>query len=165
MSKAFTPEDGGAPEAPLLTRRRGDGPLRPITRAGHARLLSERAALEQERGKLIAQGTALGPSLRRAEVERRLGTLGILLDEVTVTDPPASRATVAFDTRVTLQDPEGATVHYRLVGVDEADARQERLSIDAPLARVLLGRSVGESVTLERPRGNIDYDVVGIDLP
>ena len=52
---------------------------------------------------------------------------------------------------------------YRIVGPDEADVRAGRLSVESPLARALLGKEVGESVVVERPRGAVEYTVTQVD--
>ena len=57
---------------------------------------------------------------------------------------------------------EGVETTYRIVGVDEADVRAGRLGIESPLARALLGRELGESVRVERPRGAVEYTIVRV---
>ena len=64
---------------------------------------------------------------------------------------PAGQA--AFARWVTVEDRAGRRTTWRLVGPDEADARGGLLSVQAPLARALLGRAAGEEVELERPGG------------
>jgi transcription elongation factor GreB len=51
---------------------------------------------------------------------------------------------------------------YRIVGPDEADVKAGRLSVESPLARALLGKEVGESVQVERPRGAMEYTVTQV---
>ena len=51
---------------------------------------------------------------------------------------------------------------YQIVGADEADASEGRLSIASPLARALVGRSIGDSVELETPGGRHTYEVTAV---
>ena len=61
---------------------------------------------------------------------------------------------VKFGATVTLEDEETEEkVVYQIVGEDEADITQRRLSVTSPLARALIGKTVGESVEVSTPRG------------
>ena len=71
---------------------------------------------------------------------------------------------VKFGTTVTLVDEdtdEEAT--YQIVGTDEADIRQGRLSITAPLARSLIGKQVGDVVVVTAPGGSKSYEILKIE--
>jgi transcription elongation factor GreB len=58
---------------------------------------------------------------------------------------------------------EGDVQHrYTIVGVDEADAAQQRIAFVSPLARALLGRTVGDTVRLRAPRGDRELEIVAI---
>lgn len=144
MSKAFTKEDAGTEEVLLPPRpRSATGEKRYITPEGYQAL--------QE--KLAAPTTP----------PRRVQQLTAILDEVKVVAPePPDEEHVYFGAWVTLEDEEGQETTYRLVGADEADVRAGRLSIESPLARALLGRELGESVRVERPRGAVEYTVVRV---
>ncbi len=70
---------------------------------------------------------------------------------------------VKFGATVTLEDEETEEkVVYQIVGEDEADITQRRLSVTSPLARALLGKTVGESVEVSTPRGARAYEVVKV---
>jgi len=70
---------------------------------------------------------------------------------------------VKFGATVTLEDEETAEkVVYQIVGEDEADITQRRLSVTSPLARALIGKTVGESVEVSTPRGARAYEVVKV---
>jgi transcription elongation factor GreB len=69
---------------------------------------------------------------------------------------------VAFATWVTVEEADGAQRTWRIVGPDEADARRGLISVDAPVARALLGRAVGEVVEVERPGGPATLAVVEV---
>ena len=162
MSKAFTKEDAGTEEVLLPPRPRSSGEKRYITPEGYQVLQEELTALTtplpREEGLLAHESEA-----RARERTRRAQQLTAILDEVKVVAPePPDEEHVYFGAWVTLEDEEGVETTYRLVGVDEADVRAGRLGIESPLARALLGRELGESVRVERPRGAVEYTVVRV---
>jgi transcription elongation factor GreA len=64
---------------------------------------------------------------------------------------------------VTLSDEETEEEQtFRIVGEDEADIRNGRLSVTSPLARALIGKSEGDGVEVSTPRGNKSYEVVSV---
>ena len=67
-----------------------------------------------------------------------------------------------FGAFVTLEDENGETVRYQIVGSDEIDPAQKRISIDSPLAQALLRRRAGDEVLVQRPKGEIEYVVVNV---
>jgi transcription elongation factor GreA len=70
---------------------------------------------------------------------------------------------VKFGATVTLADEETEEkVVYQIVGEDEADIAQRRLSVTSPLARALIGKTIGESVEVSTPRGGRSYEVVKV---
>jgi transcription elongation factor GreB len=100
---------------------------------------------------------------RLREIDRRIERLTKRLDELVVVRPdPAQAGRVFFGARVTLEDEEGGAVEYQIVGPDEFDVAAGRIPIDSPLGRALLGRSEGDEVAVERPRGRATYTVVAI---
>jgi transcription elongation factor GreB len=64
--------------------------------------------------------------------------------------------------RVMVEDEEGREHEYELVPSDQADPASGRVSVESPLGRALLGRSEGDDVVVERPRGRAEYTVVGV---
>src|ERR1700682_2293533 len=64
--------------------------------------------------------------------------------------------------RVKLSAPDGHEAEYRLVTPDQADPTHGAVSVESPLGRALLGKSAGEEVTVERPRGPLDYTIEGV---
>lgn len=70
---------------------------------------------------------------------------------------------VQFGATVTIADEEtDEETTYQIVGEHEADIANGRLSIAAPIARALIGKSVGEAVEVVTPRGQKDYEIVKI---
>jgi len=163
MSKAFTKEDSGGDEGLVPARpRAGAGEKRYITPEGYRALQEELASLlGPEAG--VEEQLELDAGVRKRERERRAQQLADTLEQVrVVTAEPSQEGRVFFGAWVTLEDEEGAEVTYRVVGPDEADVKAGRLSVESPLARALLGKEVGESVQVERPRGAVEYTVTHV---
>ena len=72
-----------------------------------------------------------------------------------------SGSVIKFGATVTLADEETDEEQtFRIVGEDEADIRNGRLSVTSPLARALIGKGEGDSVEVSTPRGNKSYEIV-----
>lgn len=163
MSRAFTKED--REEAPLVVPRAPlpTGVTNYVTARGLAALRDELASLEAARARSIAssQGAAAAEiaqyGARISELESRIGSA------VLVNASELSRDEVRFSAYVTLLAATGEERRYQLVGVDEADAAAGRIAFIAPLARALLGRRVGEVVTLRTPRGEEELELIRIE--
>jgi transcription elongation factor GreB len=161
MSKAFTSEETAddplvvAPRPPLPS-----GVPNYVTRRGLALLRDELEALERRRDQLAASGDvgAQLPTLgkRLAELSARI-TGAVEVDESTHNPDE-----VRFGATVTVRDDEGGERWYRIVGVDEANAREGLVAFTSPLARALLGRRAGDAVAVGGPRGEQELVVVAI---
>lgn len=165
VSKAFTDEEAGEPPRIIPPR----APLPPgvpnyVTARGLARLREELAALAAERASAAAEPASPERvqqlavlAKRRAELEQRIASAELV-------PPPESRDTVRFGASVRVSG-EGGVRSYRIVGVDEADASLGDIAFVSPLARALLGRSVGDAVRLRAPRGEEELEIVAIEYP
>lgn len=100
---------------------------------------------------------------RLREIDRRVRYLSKRLEEITVVSgPPSDTSKIYFGAFVTLEDESGIAVTYRLVGPDEIDPKRGYISIDAPMARALLGKSLDSEVHIETPTGPKEYSVIHI---
>jgi len=100
---------------------------------------------------------------RLREIDRRIAFLTKRLEELVVVRPdPAQAGRVFFGAWVEIEDEDGETATYQIVGPDEFDAAAGRISIDSPLARALLGRRVGDTAAVERPKGRVEYTVLAV---
>ncbi len=148
-----------------------------ITAEGCARLRSELERLWRRERPVVTQQVADAAALgdrsenaeyiygkkRLREIDRRIRYLQKRLDEVVIVDrAPADTGRVYFGAWVRLEDPDGATVQYRIVGSDEIDPGAGWISIDSPLARALLRKGAAEEVALELPGGGAVYTVLEV---
>ncbi|MEW5852730.1 MAG: GreA/GreB family elongation factor [Myxococcota bacterium] len=162
MSKAFTREDAETPEPLPLPLRLEPGEKRLITADGYRAMQQELAQLLEERPALVALGSGLEALARLRDVDARIQVLNARLSQLTVADPPADEGRVYFGAYVTVRDGRGKTLRFRLVGPDEVDATRHFISVQSPLARALLGRSPGEVVDVELPRGDEELTVLSV---
>jgi transcription elongation factor GreB len=92
------------------------------------------------------------------EIDRRVRYLRRRLDGlVVVRRPPDDRSRVFFGAWVRVEDDDGCEVEFRIVGPDEIDAARRHVSMDAPLARALMGRRRDDEVSVEVPGGRRTY--------
>jgi len=86
------------------------------------------------------------------EIDRRLRYLSKRIDIMKIVgQAPADISVIRFGAMINLQSTEDGPVEYRIVGVDETDAKQGCISIDSPVALALLGKAVGDSVEVKLP--------------
>lgn len=97
------------------------------------------------------------------EMDRRIRYLSRRLDELQVVrNSPARGDKVFFGAWVTLEDASGTQRGYRIVGSDETDAGKGWISVDSPVARALLGRTVDDEVAVELPDGRLEATILAI---
>lgn len=149
----------------------------PMTPAGAEKMKSELGRLKEERPKISREiGIARdhGDLSENAEyhaakdrqgmVEARIKDLEDKLARAEIIDPTKlSGDRVRFGATVTvtnLDTEEEAT--YQIVGADEADINQGTISVSAPLARALIGKSPGDSVTVNLPGGTRNYEIADV---
>jgi len=97
------------------------------------------------------------------EIDRRIRYLRKRLDAVQIVDrPPADTTRVFFGAWVRLENDIGEISDYRIVGADEFDVEKGLISIDSPLARALLKKSIDDELTVVLPGGLKSYTVVNI---
>ena len=156
-----------APEAPLVVPPRAPLPAgvsNYVTPAGLAALRAERSALEAERARLDAGDRADAARQRdRAVVAGRLRDLIERMATARLVDPAAVAGdTVRFGATVVVRGADGAERTLQIVGVDEAAADEGTVAFTSPIARALVGKSVGETTALQTPRGEEALEVVAV---
>ena len=95
---------------------------------------------------------------RIAEIEGKLSNANII--DVTKTD---ANGKVVFGATVEIEDiNSGKVVTYQIVGEDEANIKEGRISVGSPIARALIGKEVEDVVVVKAPSGNIEYEILEI---
>jgi len=101
---------------------------------------------------------------RLREIDRRVGYLNKRLEELKVVrDKPTQKNKVFFGAWVTTEDGDGKEYCYRIVGPDEFDIKAGLLSMDAPLARLMLGKLLNDSFYFERDGKRTEYVITKIE--
>jgi len=150
----------------------------PMTASGFARLEEElrylkstarpeiiRAIAEaREHGDLSENAEYHAARERQSFIEGRVMELEDKIARAEVIDVASLNGkTVKFGATVTLVDEDtDAKTAYQLVGEMEADVKEGRLSITAPLARALIGKEVGDSVEVMTPAGSKAYEILKV---
>jgi transcription elongation factor GreA len=71
---------------------------------------------------------------------------------------------VLFGVTVTLIDADsGDTVRYQIVGEDEADIKLQKISVMSPIARAIIGKSVGDAAVVRAPAGDVEYEIEAVE--
>ena len=148
-----------------------------ITPGGFRRLQDELARLwKVERPPVVAtvawaagngdrseNGDYIYGKKRLREIDRRIRYLSKSLDRAVVVDNSGgTHERVRFGATVTIADESGGEREVTIVGVDELDAGDARVSWQSPLARALLTAAVGDTVTVRAPRGPERLEIIAI---
>ncbi len=101
---------------------------------------------------------------RQSFVEGRIAELEEITSAAEVIDPSTlSGDTVKFGANILLLDEDTEKeVKYQIVGMYEADVKQSRLSITSPLAKALIAKKVGDTVSVPAPSGDRTYEILKI---
>lgn len=101
---------------------------------------------------------------RQSFIEGRIIELEEIVSSAEVIDPSTlSGDQVKFGAQVSLVDEEtDKEATYQIVGVHEADIKQGLLSISSPLAKSLIGKKIGDSVSVPAPGGDRTYEILAV---
>lgn len=151
----------------------------PMTPGGQKRLRAEVRKIKEvdrpdnvreiesalEHGDLRENAEYHAAKERQGTLDARLRYLEYRLGNAKVIDPTSIETEkVAFGATVRVLDLDtDVEATYVIVGEDEADADQGRISITAPVARALLGKESGDDVTLKLPKGDRELEVVSVE--
>lgn len=149
-----------------------------MTSGGHAAIQDEVKTLKtterQRIIKAISEAREHGDLSENAEYhaakeqqglnEARIAELEDMLSRADVIDvSQLSGSSVKFGAHVTLVDEDtDEESHYQIVGEQEADVKQGRISITSPIARALIGKTVGDSVEVSTPGGGKSYEILKV---
>ncbi|WP_455212568.1 transcription elongation factor GreB [Kaarinaea lacus] len=97
------------------------------------------------------------------EIDSRVRFLRKRLENMkVVSGKPSDQSKVFFGAWVTLEDETGKEVKYRIVGPDEFDYQNNLISMDSPLAKALMGKSLDSDVVVDTPQGQKEYYITDI---
>lgn len=97
---------------------------------------------------------------RLREIDRRIRFLNTRLDQAIVIDPASIQDDkIRFGATVKIVDEDGATKVFAIVGPDEIDTTKNHISFLSPIGKALMGKTVGDSITIKTPSGEIDIEI------
>ena len=151
----------------------------PITLSGYADLEAELKHIKTvERpaiAQAIAEARALGDLSENAEyaaarekqshIETRIEKLENMIAKADIIDvSKLSGSTIKFGAYITIIDDEDDKEYkYQIVGEYEADLAKGKISVVSPIARALIGKSIGDVVEVVTPKGTKSYEILKID--
>ena len=168
MNKAFVKESDGDDDDELALPAIPPGSKNYMTPEGHKRIKDELLHLiDVDRPEVVRivhwaasngdrseNGDYIYGKRRLREIDSRVRYLTKRIDALeVVSELPEDRERVFFGAWVTVEDESGAQETYRIVGPDEFDLKTRKLSMDAPLARALLGKRVDDDIIFNSPSG------------
>jgi transcription elongation factor GreA len=150
----------------------------PMTRKGFEALEAELKRLKSEERPAVIEAIAVARAHgdlsenaeysaareRQSFIEGRIMELEGVISHAQIIDPTAFTGDVVkFGAQVKIVDEDtDVEVSYQLVGHYEANADHCRISVNAPMARALIGKSVGDSVEVSTPQGRKSYEILEV---
>jgi transcription elongation factor GreA len=148
-----------------------------LTKEGMDRLAAE---LEQLRGprrhelaKRLRSAIQMGDLSENADyhkakedqafLEGRIQEIEYLLRNAVIIEKSTTAGLVGLGNHVTIQESDSAPETYHLVGAQEADPRNGKISNESPIGRALTGHAVGDEVQVEAPGGNLTFRILKIE--
>jgi len=168
MSRGFVKEDDlehagtDLPERPLSAHPNY------VTPQGLLLLEAEASKLYKLHASLIGLKDDAISQQQLANIDRDLRYVSARLEHAILVNPNAAENTmqeknqVLFGATVVVEDEEGSHQTFIIVGEDEADIAQQKVSYVSPIAKALIGRKIGESVLWQRPAGNMQLEIISI---
>jgi transcription elongation GreA/GreB family factor len=163
MSRAFIKEDDANTSGEELPERPQSPHPNYVTPAGLAQLQAQLAELQAQRQQQMAHPEGILAEEHLKPVERDIRYFQERIERAIVIDPAAQpRDKVAFGAMVTTVDDNDEKRKFAIVGEDEADPANGKISWVSPLASALVGASVGDTVVWKRPAGDRNLEVTAI---
>lgn len=150
----------------------------PMTQYGYERLCEELKNLKEvERPHIVREidiARAHGDLKENAEyhaarekqafIEARIAELGAMLENAQIINPASyEHKIVSFGSTVTLLNiDDDKQSKYTIVGSYESKPERGRISFHSPIAKAILGKSVGDEITIKLPKGESDFEILAI---
>ena len=178
VNKAFVKESDNEDEEDAPESQIPAGTKNYMTVRGHAQIRAEFEHLVKVERPAIVQvvswaagngdrsenGDYIYGKKRLREIDRRIRFLTKRLESAVIVDPADQRNCdqVFFAATVTVCDADGVEETYQIVGIDEANAQEGRISWISPLARALLKAREGDTVRFDSPGGLREIDIIEV---
>jgi len=134
-----------------------------VTPFGLAQIQTQVTVLEQQQ-KLLANMDNPVTQQALVALKRDMRYIEARLESVILINPATQpKETILFGATVNVEDEEGNSHQFTIVGEDEADIVLNKVSWVSPIARALIGHKVGETVSWQRPAGNVNLEILAIN--
>ena len=163
MSRAFVKEDDANTSGEELPERPQSPHPNYVTPTGLAKLQAQLAELQAQRQEQMAHPEGILAEEHLKPLERDIRYFQERIERAIVIDLAAQpRDKVAFGAVVNTVDDDDEKRRFAIVGEDEADPANGKISWVSPLAAALVGASVGDTVVWKRPGGDRNLEITGI---
>lgn len=119
--------------------------------------------MDEKRGLLTGGDAGSADTARIRRIEANIQRLQQTLDSVMVAEPPADPSKVGFGASVRIKDQTGEEETYQIVGVDEAEPSEGRISSASPLAQALMNSRAGDTVRFKSPAGEQQLTILSVN--
>ena len=134
---------------------------------------TERPAMQKQVSDAAAEGDRSENAaytfgrMRLREIDRRLRQLDKLLDGAQIVEAKApADGSIRFGAKIQLKEEKTQKLKvYSIVGGEEIDPLQGKISMKSPLGTALLGKKAGEKITVQTPRGELTYVILEVLYP
>jgi transcription elongation factor GreA len=122
--------------------------------------------LAREHGDLSENAEYEAAKHQQGLLEGRIREIEYKLSMAHLIDTSKAQAgTVVFGATIHLADQDtGETVSYKIVGADESDIKQKKISVHSPIAKALIGKKIGDAVEVAIPAGRKEFVVLDVLL-
>jgi transcription elongation factor GreB len=164
LTNAISFDDASGDEIVPLRPHTPPGVKRYITKQGADRLRQQANELLEEKRALLNGGNtgSADTAARVHRIEAAIQRIQQVLDSVIVAEPPTDPGKVGFGASVEVRDHDGEVETFQIVGPDEAEPNQGRISSISPLARALMNRLPGETVRFSSPAGERQLTILAV---
>ncbi len=129
--------------------------------------VTEAIAIARDHGDLKENAEYHAAREDQGLIEGRIKQIESLLSFVQIIDvtklAESAKGRVIFGSTVTVVNLEtDAELSYKIVGHEEADLKHNKISVNSPIARALIGKEAGDDVVVAAPKGDIEYEVIQV---
>ncbi len=124
--------------------------------------IAEKIKIARDFGDLSENAEYASAREEQGRIEGRISEIEHILNNVTIIREKSNSGKVTLGSTVELRDKKGKTKQFTVVGTVEADPLEGKISDESPIGKALIGRKIGEEVTLATPSSKLVYSVVNI---
>lgn len=124
----------------------------------------EAISIARAHGDLSENADYAAAKEKQAFIEGRIQEIGDKLARAEVIDPKNIKSSkVVFGATVQVENEDGDSFTYQIVGEAEANLEKLKISLSSPIARALLGKEVGDEIQVQSPKGKVVYTVTALE--